>query len=49
MKALKRFGNALTSRAGAYIFYVLAMLAVVFLESATWAYTWIAELYPLGN
>ena len=49
MKALKRFVNALSSRGGAYIFLVLALCAAAFLRSATWTYSWIAELYPLGE
>ena len=48
MKALKRIGNALSSRGGAYIFLLLALFAAAFLQSATWTYSWIAELYPLG-
>ncbi len=36
------------SRAGSYVFFVLTATAFAFLDSATWAYGWIADLYPLG-
>lgn len=36
------------SRAGSYVFFVLTATAFAFLDSATWAYSWIADLYPLG-
>ncbi len=49
MKIIKRVSNALHSRAGAYIFFLLSVFAFVNLKSATWAYEWIAALYPLGT
>lgn len=49
MKFLKGLGNALFSRAGTYIFFILSVFALIFLRSATWTYGWIAELYPLGS
>ncbi|MGN0560757.1 MAG: glycoside hydrolase family 18 protein [Candidatus Fimenecus sp.] len=49
MRILKKIGAAVHSRAGAYVFFVLAALAFAFLKSATWTYGWIAQLYPLGD
>lgn len=49
MKIIKRISNALHSRAGSYIFFLLSVFAFVNLKSATWAYEWIAALYPLGT
>ncbi len=49
MKAIKRIVSALSSRGGTYIFLVLTLCAAVFLRNATWAYTWIAQIYPLGE
>lgn len=49
MKGFKRVWGALHSRVGTYVFLVLAAMAFAFLRSATWAYSWIAELYPLGE
>lgn len=49
MKIIKRVSNALHSRAGSYIFFLLSVFAFVNLKSATWAYEWIAALYPLGT
>lgn len=49
MKFLKKLAGAVTSRAGAYIFFALSAAAFTFFYSADWAYGWIAELYPLGT
>lgn len=49
MKGLKHFANAMHSCVGSYIWFVLSTVAFLSLKSATWAYTWIAELYPLGE
>lgn len=49
MKFFKKIGKFLNSRAGSYIFYVLAVASFVFIKSATFTYSWIAELYPLGR
>lgn len=49
MNFFNKADKALHSRAGAYISFVLASAAAVFLNSASWAYGWIAELYPLGK
>ncbi|MGN0562403.1 MAG: hypothetical protein ACI4K6_06310, partial [Candidatus Fimenecus sp.] len=49
MRVLKKIGTAVHSRAGAYVFFVLAALSFAFLKSATWTYGWIAQLYPLGD
>jgi len=49
MKFLKKFGNSFHTRAGAYVFFALAAAAAIFLRSSSWAYGWIAELYPLGE
>lgn len=49
MNFIKKLSNALHSRAGAYIFFLLGVFAFINLKGATWAYGWIAELYPLGD
>lgn len=49
MKLIKKVSNALHSRVGAYIFFLLSVFAFINLKGATWAYGWIAELYPLGT
>lgn len=49
MKLIKKVSNALHSRVGAYIFFLLSVFAFINLKGATWAYGWIAELYPLGD
>ncbi|MGN0544059.1 MAG: glycoside hydrolase family 18 protein [Acutalibacteraceae bacterium] len=49
MKFFRKVGNAVCSKTCAYICAVLSVFAFVFLSSATWAYGWIAELYPLGE
>lgn len=49
MKFFSKVWDALHTRTATYICFVLSALAYVFLSGATWAYTWIAELYPLGS
>jgi len=49
MKLVKKISDALHSRTGAYIFFLLSVFAFIQLKGATWAYEWIAELYPLGT
>lgn len=49
MKFLKKTGNFICSKGGAYVSFVLAAFAFVFLKSSTWAYGFIAQLYPLGE
>ena len=49
MKGLQQIWNALHSRAATYVMIVLASMAFVFLNGATWSYSWIADLYPLGE
>ena len=44
-----RIVNKFCSKTGAYVFYVISALAFAFLRSATWTYSFIAELYPLGE
>ena len=48
MVFFRRLWKSLHTRVGTYIFFVLAAVSLAFLNSATWAYSWIAELYPLG-
>lgn len=48
MEFFRRIWKALHTRIGTYVFFVLAAMAYAFLSSATWAYSWIADLYPLG-
>lgn len=43
-----RIVNKFCSKTGAYVFYVISALAFAFLSSATWTYSFIADLYPLG-
>ncbi|MCL2107109.1 MAG: metallophosphoesterase [Oscillospiraceae bacterium] len=49
MSIFKRIKTATQTRAGVYIFYVLAAAAITLLHSAKWAYGWIATSYPLGT
>ena len=49
MRFFQRIGNALQSRAGACVFFALAAAAFFFLRGSSWAYGWIAQLYPLGE
>ena len=46
---MKSIGKAFHSRIGAYIFFALAASTYTFLHSASWAYGWIADIYPLGE
>ncbi len=49
MSFFKSLWKAIHARAASYVFFVLAAVSYVFLDSATWAYGWIADLYPLGE
>ena len=49
MKKSGKFTAGLTSRCAAYIFFLVASSAFIFLKGSDWAYGWIAELYPLGE
>lgn len=49
MNIFGKFWHAIHTRTATYIFFVLSALAYIFLDSATWSYSWIAALYPLGN
>lgn len=49
MKVIKTIEKKLNSPLGAYIFNFLAVTAFAFLKSAQWTYSWIADLYPLGE
>lgn len=49
MKAIKTIEKKLNSSLGTYIFYFLVVAAFAFLKSAQWTYSWIAELYLLGE
>lgn len=49
MEFFKSLSKRFHSRAGAYVFYAMAVAACAFLHSAGWAYGWIADLYPLGD
>jgi len=46
MKILRKFGNALLSRVGTFIFFALASSALVFFHSSRWAFGWMAQIYP---
>lgn len=46
---MKKVLKAINSKQTAYISFILACLSYLFISSATWAYGWIAELYPLGS
>ena len=49
MKVLRRFGASFHTRVGSFVFFALAATAFALLNSATWAYGWIAQYYPLGE
>lgn len=49
MSFIKKISAFLHSREMSYLFFILAVCSFVFLHSATWAYGWIADLYPLGD
>jgi len=49
MKVLKRIGTAFNSKAGAFVFYALAATGFFLLRSASWAFGWIPNYYPLGE
>lgn len=46
---MKKIADALFSKQCAYISFILAGFAYIFVKNATFAYGWIAELYPLGD
>ncbi len=46
---MRKISSFLHSRGCSYLFFVLSVCSFVFLHSATWAYGWIADLYPLGD
>lgn len=45
--AFKKMWRGGHSTVGAYVFYVMSAIALVFVRSAKWAYEWIEEIYPL--
>lgn len=49
MGFIKKISNVLHSRGCSYLFFILSVCAFVFLDSAKWAYGWIAAFYPLGD
>ncbi len=49
MDFIKKISNVLHSRGCSYLFFILSVCAFVFLDSAKWAYGWIAAFYPLGD
>gem|GEM_PF-511961 len=49
MSFLKRIENSFHTRTGAYVFYALAIIALMLLRSADRMYYWIEEKYPLGD
>ncbi|MCL2446413.1 MAG: metallophosphoesterase [Oscillospiraceae bacterium] len=49
MSFFKRIGAAFNSRAGSFVFYALAVAAFFLLRSASWAFGWIPNYYPLGE
>lgn len=46
---MKKFFGIFKSKPWAYVFYALNVAAFAFLYSASWAYGWIADIYPLGK
>lgn len=48
MKFFRNLWSTLHTRVATYVFVILAAVSFTFLDSATWAYSWIADLYPLG-
>lgn len=49
MRFIEKLSAFLHSRGTAYLFFIFSVCSFVFLHSATWAYGWIADLYPLGD
>ena len=49
MNFIRRIGAAFNSRIGAFVFYALAVVAFFLLCSASWAFNWIPNYYPLGE
>ncbi len=49
MSFIKKVSKFLHARGMAYLFFIFSVCSFIFLHSATWAYSWIAALYPLGD
>lgn len=49
MKFIKKVQCIIHSRLSSYIFFLLGVFAFINLKGASWAYEWIAELYPMGE
>ncbi len=49
MKLIKRIADAVNSRTGSLVFFALSAAAFTFFYSSSWAYGWMAEIYPLGD
>ena len=49
MKFFSKVWDTIHTRTATYVFFVLSALAYVFLNGATWSYSWIAQLYPGGS
>lgn len=49
MEKFKKFVKPFFSKTAAYIFFIFAAGAYMFMSNATWTYSWIADLYPLGE
>ena len=45
MKFLRKVYNSLNSRAGSYVFFVLSVFSLVFMQSAVKTYSWINRIY----
>lgn len=46
---MKKLFNALLTKQCAYVSFILSGFAFMFLKTADWSYSWIAESYPLGK
>lgn len=49
MDRIKKVSNVLHSRPCSYLYFIFSVCAYIFLNGASWAYGWIAEIYPLGD
>lgn len=49
MKFIKKASSILHSKTCTYLLFVFSVCAYIFVDSAQWAYNWIAQLYPLGD
>ena len=49
MRLIKRIGAAFNTKAGAFVFWALGVTAFFLLQSASWAFGWIPNYYPLGE